>query len=260
MKRTIAVILAMGMFATAGVAYAGGKPDGATCHVHKSCASKLCLRQDPTDKFGACCTRQDCPGLGAQCGTVDNGCGTPIECGDCGPGNDCVNNQCVQGTTTTTVPVPPSCAGRCGDGSGAGGCYCDTLSCSFGDGCGDRDVECPEVCGPPPSTTTTLPVTTTTLGGCFNESCGSFTLCNVALGCYSNQTTDNACGECLQNIECPVTECTSTADCDPGSKCAINTCCGSQGVCIPTCDPNATTTTTTPPKTTSTTSTTLSPI
>ena len=44
----------------AGGAEAGGKRDGSSCHVHKSCQSKLCVRVQPQDKFGVCCGSQGC--------------------------------------------------------------------------------------------------------------------------------------------------------------------------------------------------------
>ena len=100
----LAATLAATIHFTSGSASAGGKADGSKCHVSKSCRSKYCVTQNPSDKFGVCCTPQDCPALGAQCGGIDNSCGVEIQCGDCAPGNDCVNNQCVPATTTTTSP------------------------------------------------------------------------------------------------------------------------------------------------------------
>ena len=102
MKTLVVAFLSLSLLITSEPAFAGGKPDGARCHVHKSCRSKLCVTLNPTDKFGVCCTPQDCAGLGAQCGSISNGCGIPINCGDCDPGSSCQNNQCVAGTTTTT--------------------------------------------------------------------------------------------------------------------------------------------------------------
>src|SRR5437868_2239978 len=91
------------VFAFADLSSAGGKRDGQSCHVAKSCRSKLCVTLHPTDKFGVCCTPKSCPEVGAQCGETDNSCGVPIQCGTCDPGSDCVNNQCVLSTTTTTT-------------------------------------------------------------------------------------------------------------------------------------------------------------
>ena len=262
--------IAIGILFVAGSATAGGKPDGARCHVHKSCQSKLCLRANPLDKFGECCGAQDCPSLGAQCGEIDNGCGTLIQCGDCGPGSSCVSNQCVQSSTTTTLGTPGSCAGLCGTSTDAGGCYCDEISCTNNDGCADRDSLCPEVCNPPGTTTTTS--TTTTTQECPDQTCNSGAPCNAPNFCFQLQTVEESCGVCVDNFEfCQdMPNCTSTSDCAPGRVCIINSCCG-EPKCSLICDPPPSTTTTVPPTTTTvppttttvppptTTSTTLSP-
>ena len=183
MKTTLfAVLFTASLFAVAAPAEAGGKPDGASCHVSKSCKSKYCVTLNPTDKFGVCCTPADCPELNAQCGSIDNGCGVAIQCGDCSPGDSCLDNQCVTGPTTTTIPptttLPPttttsttttsttvgqtttttivptttlaavrSCAGYCNQPRtvppGSGpNCYCDNLACSQNDGCADFYPTC----------------------------------------------------------------------------------------------------------------------
>lgn len=114
MKKSLLIsALLVGVIGTSGHALAGGKRDGQACHVSKSCKSKYCVTQNPTDKFGVCCTPSDCPELSAQCGSIDNGCGIDIQCGDCGPGDSCIDNQCVTGPTTTTIPpttttLPPT--------------------------------------------------------------------------------------------------------------------------------------------------------
>ena len=257
-RKFIGAFLAAIVFTVSGSAFAGGKPDGAKCHVHKSCQSKLCLREHPLDKFGECCDAQDCPSLGAQCGEIDNGCGTSIQCGECGPGNICSNNQCVQGTTTTTntIPFNDSCAGFCGSNPPGGVCFCDTLSCDFGDGCADRDAECPNICNPPSTTTTTTgPTTTTTLNGCPTPACGNMPACDT--DCILNQTPENTCGVCAASTSCDVQTCTASSDCNPGEVCVINTCCNtgspSIGICASVCGAQPTTTTTAPPPPTSTT-------
>ena len=137
-------------FASSNTAMAGGKPDGARCHVHKSCQSKLCLRQTPTDKFGLCCDGQTCAEAGAQCGTIDNQCGIPLNCGDCGFGFNCVQNQCVSnGSTTTTTQGPVSTTTTVSvttttNIEGCGHHQCDSPDCA--PGC--ETYETPEsVCG-----------------------------------------------------------------------------------------------------------------
>jgi hypothetical protein len=181
MKSSILLIgLLVGVLGTSGHALAGGKRDGQFCHVSKSCQSKYCVTQNPADKFGVCCTPSTCPELDAQCGSIDNGCGVAIECGECGPGDFCTeNNQCLTGPTTTTMPptttttMPPtttttvgqtttttvsptttlaatrSCAGYCNQertvppGTGPD-CYCDNMACSWNnnDGCPDFYPTC----------------------------------------------------------------------------------------------------------------------
>src|SRR6185369_8331439 len=163
----------------AGSSSAGGKRDGQSCHVSKSCASHYCITLNPSDKFGVCCTPQGCPEQNAQCGEIGNACGVPIQCGSCDPGSTCVNNQCVVVTTTTTSStttsstttsstttsstttttsttsttlIARSCVGNCVDafpqpadrvvppGDGPD-CYCDQLACGA-DGCADFFSAC----------------------------------------------------------------------------------------------------------------------
>jgi hypothetical protein len=193
-----------GFMLTAGDAIAGGKPDGSKCHVHKSCRSGSCIRQTPTDKFGTCCAPQDCPSLGAQCGEIDNGCGTPIQCGDCGPGETCVSNQCQAGSTTTSTT--------------------STTTTST-------------------STTSTTNSTTTTVPVCPGLTC-PFDLCNEGLNCYSMQSSDacGVCVHNFFCGDPPA--CTSADDCDPGQVCVIDSCCGpGTGYCSDLCDATTTTTT-----------------
>jgi len=102
MQTILAGVLAIILVAS-GTAVAGGKPDGARCHVGRSCASRVCVTLVPTNKFGVCCTPNTCAGLGAQCGSVANGCGIPIDCGPCDVSSQCTDNICVTITTTTTT-------------------------------------------------------------------------------------------------------------------------------------------------------------
>ncbi len=222
MKRILAASIAvMSVFLLAGVAGAGGKPDGATCHVHKSCQSKLCLRQQPTDKFGKCCDQQDCAEQNKQCGEIDNGCGIPIQCGDCDPGSNCVNNQCVAGTTTTTTTSttsstttttssttttagPPGtcdtnaactveipCGGGCDSwvNADASGCFC---------GAGDSECNLHSACG----TGDSCPSGFT----CVNNCCGKV--------CWEN------CGSGTTTTTTSTTSTTSTTLPEPPKSCA----------------------------------------
>ncbi len=40
------------------------------------------------------CTPSTCDDLSAQCGSIDDGCGTMLECGDCYVGSECIDNLC----------------------------------------------------------------------------------------------------------------------------------------------------------------------
>jgi hypothetical protein len=264
LRLPIVFSIATCVFFAPGTAGAGGKPDGARCHVHKSCESKFCLRENPLDKFGFCCNGTSCAEANAQCGSIDSGCGVPIDCGECDPGSTCDQNQCVPLPTTTTTIIFDSCAGQCG--GDAGNCWCDADSCIFNDGCPDRDVQCPGICDPPgttttntnPTTTTTNSTTTTTNsvttttgpGGCGPFECGTAVQCGT--DCYAFQTPEESCGTCMDNFSCNNTPCTTSEECGPGNFCAINSCCGPGGVCTGPCPPPSSTTTTLPPTTTTT--------
>lgn len=44
---------------------------------------------------GCACTPRTCSDLDALCGSPDDGCGTPLACGDCGSGSACTSGRCV---------------------------------------------------------------------------------------------------------------------------------------------------------------------
>ncbi|HXC53297.1 MAG TPA: hypothetical protein VN634_20600 [Candidatus Limnocylindrales bacterium] len=205
MKKSIfSVFVTMVVFAIPAAAVAGGKPAGASCHVHKSCRSNLCVRLQPSDKFGVCCSPQDCAELGAQCGFIDNGCGTDIQCGDCSPGDQCVNNQCVAGTTTTTTTstttstssttsttsstTSTTIAGACPSGGQLVGGFCWYLSAA-GASC---DATCSGV------------------GLVYNDATrtyagsdgASFADCNSVLEALGTEGTQYGDGTCLDGIGC----------------------------------------------------------
>lgn len=71
---------------------------------------------------------------------------------------------------------------------------------------------------------------------CIGGTCGSFPGCHGNGNCACVQTPEGV-GFCLGGnpICVSLQPCTSTSDCPPGFGCAINTCCGSQGVCVPPC-------------------------
>ncbi len=170
------------------------------CPPGQACDDGVC-RRDTT------CEPQDCAALRAECGTIDDGCGTPIQCGECeAPSTcgarianicDCVptfceeeqcgavddgcgrlmdcgvcdaGQECVAGECACT---PASCEGRCGmlpDGCGS---IVDCGGCPIGETCGAG--------GPPLSGPGTCTPTTCVLAG---AECGSISDgCGAILGC-----------------------------------------------------------------------------
>lgn len=111
--KTLHVLLAsLLLLASVGPAAAGkhgpgkpgpGKPHPVKCRNDKACKGDICVRQSPKKKDGICCHPRSCGELGAQCGSLDNGCGALAECGTCSPGSDCTDNQCLADTTTSTT-------------------------------------------------------------------------------------------------------------------------------------------------------------
>jgi len=86
----------------------------------------------------------------AECGTIPDGCGNALECGECDDGQNCNNGTCEQ-----TVCVPSTCDdlgdNACGQASdGCGGLTEDCGGCAAPETCGggDNPSECaiPEYC------------------------------------------------------------------------------------------------------------------
>ncbi len=138
----------------------------------------------------ACVPRTTCaPGV---CGTVDNGCGGPLDCGTCAIGGacdtaaDCSSGECV------TVAASGWPGGYC-----SLGCTSD-MDCGAGAHCGYRDAS--------------------GAGACVAN-------CTVAGDCRMGYTCRNADGDAAMVRECAPTAsgagmtgaaCTSTADCSGG--------------------------------------------
>jgi hypothetical protein len=225
----------------------------------------MCVRQSPGDKSGICCQPRSCGQAGAQCGSIDTGCGTLAQCGTCSPGSDCIDNQCVEITTTTTTdtttttlldnPCIPNPCTSCGyfsffwcvaysDGSqqcvfnqGSGGSCSSDANCDVasGDRCAyDTNVgykRCVHVTGVCPDTTTTTTTTstttTTTQPPCPAFQCGGDppNYCNGNSDCVTFQSASNQC-----TGECGVLEpcgqaCSTDAECGDGYFCVVNSCC-----------------------------------
>ena len=95
---------------------------------------------------GACCQQFTCDQLGAECGTIDDGCGGILDCGDCGDNGTCVDfiNLCQ----CLLIECGDVCCGP-GEDCKWGVCtcspQCDGASCGDPDGCGGLcDGPCPD--------------------------------------------------------------------------------------------------------------------
>ncbi len=134
MKNVFVVVsLGIALIIGSGTSALAGKRDGTSCRNSKSCSSKIC-QIPPGQKAGTCCVRQDCAAQSAQCGVVDDGCSTQIDCGSCGPNLDCVSNTCP-GTMCGGWPV---ISGAYPDGSYINSCdSCSVENCFLSCTCYD---------------------------------------------------------------------------------------------------------------------------
>jgi hypothetical protein len=72
------------------------------------------------------CTPFTCSDLGAQCGSIGDGCGGTLSCGTCATGNSCSLNMCCHNGTSWST-VTNSCSAHplvCKSGFGDCGGYC----------------------------------------------------------------------------------------------------------------------------------------
>ena len=126
--------------------------------IEDECVKGTCDGDDVTN----CGSEEDCPD-GIDCVRFADSCAEEAVCSEdldapatiCpkpGPAsspktcrearhNECTIDDCVANQAEN------SCEGRCG-GVAPSGCFCDAVSCLFGDGCADRDTFCPTVCAP----------------------------------------------------------------------------------------------------------------
>ena len=87
------------------------------------------------------------------------------------------------------------------------------------------------------TTTTTITTTTTTLAGSCavtGDNCQA-TSCAAGNACKCVTTTEGT-PACVGDTLCStIGSCTTSAECDPGDKCILNSCCGAPGICAPPC-------------------------
>jgi hypothetical protein len=147
------------------------------------------------------CAPSTCEGLEATCGTLSDGCGGTIECGECESPEWCggggVDNQC--GCTPATCEILGFNCGIVDDGCGG---VLDCGTCSGDQSCGGDPYRSPNVCG-------CTPVDRCPVDGCgyAPDGCGSYVFCGSCESggfCDSNnQCICNSPG-CLQGEPEPI--------------------------------------------------------
>jgi hypothetical protein len=95
------------------------------------------------DFFATCVGVTECT-EGFNCGTEDDGCGNPVDCGgdSCSDGESCVDNICTEDPCVPTIdcPVDANCSSIPDDGCG-GTIDCGGDSCADGKSCVDNICE-----------------------------------------------------------------------------------------------------------------------
>lgn len=187
---------------------------GLACPSGLACAAGRCVTH---------CTGGEnpyCP-AGSACDTASNLC-LPTDC-NCGPGQVCINNACVDACQGVVCPGDAVCQdGQCFDPCATIQCpasqTCQAGQCVFPCGCFAGNLGCDgsQVCDVGASNV------------CVPPSCQGVT-------CGANQTCDAATGKCVSlcngNVHCPAGQ-----KCDLAAGCVPNC----QGVTCPqklTCDP-----------------------
>ena len=174
---------------------------------------------------GSVCTVDICdPVLGCQYTATST----------CGDGVVCAPEECDDGNTNAGDGCSPTCTveGFCGDGVVTPPEECETdADCAadfFCNGC---------ICTPEVSPE------------CEGATCSTFIPCNPDSGCIQPvcATTPDQGGVCLEGATgcAGLLPCATSTDCPDGGACAVNTCCGALGVCVPAsafCRPGATAT------------------
>jgi hypothetical protein len=229
-----------------------GCPDGGVCGANKPniCPGKMGM---PGCVPGTC----DAQG-GRFCGSIGDGCGGTLTCGDCPAGQ-----VCGAGTAGVCAPNPATCTpitcttvggqfcGKIGDGCGK---TLDCPNCPTGQTCGGAGT--PNVCGAPAGTCTALACSTPggkycgpigdgcgkalDCGACpAGQTCGGAGVpgvCGVTPGTCTALTctpaNGNYCGKigdgCNKTLDCGA--CPAGKECGTGAQLGV---CGAPATCVP---------------------------
>jgi hypothetical protein len=200
------------------------KADGASCRTNQACCGGACINGAPpgSKPFGVCCTPTTCSALGAECGSVSNGCGKTLDCGSCsapatcggdGTPNVCGTSSSSTTTTSTTTTSTSTTAASCGASDQA----CET-ACSV-------DADCPEtrycfngVCQPRVTDHRACLHYDECFSGCC---CGvhGFTSCGLLEGVCREQVDCGDFGE-----QCPGSPCGEDSQCYASQFCTAGQC------------------------------------
>ena len=98
------------------------------CSSSQTCSNGICITSTSSSSSsgGTTCTPKTCSQLGAECGSISNGCGGMIACGGCISGKTCSSNQCINAATTCDADTCSSLDLECG--SWSNGCS-GTINC-----------------------------------------------------------------------------------------------------------------------------------
>lgn len=193
----------------------------ADCPPGMFCQGGLCYR----DVDAGPCVPRDCATLRANCGALDDGCGTEIDCGACPDGQACgsggIPNLCgCQPRSCDALGVEcgqadSGCGAMvdCGDCGGAGTCVAGTCTCEATNPCNPLGYDCGQA-----------------LDGCGGMvSCGDCVLPETCGG--EGETNRCGVGTCIpDDEECAERECGMAPDgCGGFVDCGT---CASPEICV----------------------------
>lgn len=108
------------------------------CPPGMTCQGGLCFRGEAD---AGPCVPQTCEELRANCGALDDGCGTEIQCGECPEGRECG----AEGIPNVCGCPPQSCDAlgvECGEAANGCGATIDCGGCAAGVSCVEGRCEC----------------------------------------------------------------------------------------------------------------------
>jgi hypothetical protein len=180
-----------------GILECGGCPMGQMCGAAGT--ANVCAPADPN------CVPKTCDQVGGKyCGLVGDGCGKPLDCGDCPAGETCsavTPNVCGKAGPCTPLTCSQAGGKYCGVIGDGCGKMIDCGGCDGGLTCGGDGVQ--GVCGGP-------------LPGCTAGTC------DVAAGRFCGRIGDG-CGRRLDCGECPAGQSASAYGyCNSGSCCTAH--------------------------------------